>query len=147
MHRGLLVNHEKVTKFIILYVVVKLSCRENLVVFVKLTPMIFHPCTLLDIFGTDIFYPLTLLDIFGYVWNAYLGSLYAFVFQMKCAIMFDNYCIYIFYQLITSYFRWDAINPTKHNTQSHYTSDEMQSTQSNIIHTNNTQSHHTLYEM
>ena len=33
-----------------------------------------------------------------------------------------------------SHFRWDAINPNKHNTQSHYTSDEIQSTQPNITH-------------
>ena len=66
---------------------------------------------------------------------------------------FSSHCICIFYQLITSHFRWNAINPTKHNTQSHLTSNEMQSTQPNITHNHilptkyNTSSHHTSDEM
>ena len=32
---------------------------------------------------------------------------------------------------ITSHFRWDASNPTKHNTQLHHILDEMQSTKYN----------------
>ena len=43
----------------------------------------------------------------------------------KMHIIFVRYCICIFYQLITSHFRLDAINPIKHNTQLYHISDEM----------------------